>query len=339
MKTNLSNNDNNCQDIIIKDKETDKDSSYSNGSSNSITSLKEKTNNFLRITGIITSSTILLLIFLTIFLYFYENSSRNYQLLLFNFNETYSPFQTHAVSAILYLLIIFTFYSVIIYSLVFKYDKDFTKTFFSKKNSKLYTLINAFVVGILFITCIFTKTIFTSILNLALLSCILLAIVVLYKFVKAKKKLSLFALLGISISTSVFMAFYTYLFLYDIADLITSIYGDPNVNDVFKQSIAIFVNVVFWGIATVLLSIYKDIVFSISLLLVEIGYVSNYSNLAANEIITGWSIIAFNIMSVIFIVIKYKKGVFGYDENDSWIKDLENEWKDNNSRKNEIDNK
>jgi hypothetical protein len=314
------------RDNLIKED----DGVSSHASSNSITSLRESKNNLLRISGIISSLTIILLIFLTLFFYFFYGSTHDYHILLFEYKSgNYTPLETHAALIVIYLFILIFFYAVISYSLIFQNEKEFMKIFSLIKFTRLFLIMNGVLIAFFFSCCFFGKTVATSIINLVLLISSTACNVVTYKRIKIKKKLSPFALVGISFFLSVLLAFSSYLILYGFCDLLTINSGEAYQSDDYKQICAIVFNLIYCGIAVVLLSIHKDIIFSLALILIEVGYISNTEALALDEQITGMSIIAFIVVSVLFTLLKYKKAVFGYEDTEVLIKDLENDWKEN----------
>lgn len=316
---------------LIKIDQLSRQNTTSSHTSASITNFKGNKNNFLRISGIVTSSVLSFFILLTVIFYFVFGSTRNYQIITFQFTHGYTPFETHQVSLIIYLILIFGFYSIITYILITQKDKEFMEIFQKERFNKQFSLINLFLISVLFLGVISVKTLLTSILILSFFLASTIFLVVLYRNLKNKKKLSLPALFGLSIFLSVLLAFNTYSILYIIADLITLNYGQAYVMDNLKEFFSIFINVIYACIAIVLLSVYKDIIFSFCLLLIEIGFIANSYKLVTSEIITGSFIISFVLVSIIITVIKYKKAVFGFEENDAWIRDLENDWKENSS--------
>ena len=313
-------------DTLIKQK----DVISRNTSSNSITSLKENKYNFLRISIITSSITNIIMIFLTIFFYFFYGSSWDYHILLFEYkSDSYTPFETHAVSIVIFLLALMILFGIVSYSLIFQKEKEFIKIFSLSSFLKPFLFMNAVMIAFFFLCCFFKKTVSTSILNLILLISSTVCIVLNYKHIKIKKKLSPFTLVGISFFLSIIFAFNSYLILYNFSDLITINSGVAYKITNFKIVFAIIVNIIYWGICIVLLTLYKDIIFSLSLIVIEVGYASNSQNLSLEEIITGITIIAFIFISVIFMVLRYKNGVLGYEESEDLMEELVNDWKEN----------
>jgi len=96
--------------------------------------------------------------------------------------------------------------------------------------------------------------------------------------------------------------------------------------------LAITANVIYALVTIILISYYKDVIFAIIMIIIEIGYIIDlfsYSKSLSADKIVSLVILSLIFLSILASVIKYGKLVFGY-EPDHDVEHLMCQFKNNN---------
>jgi len=152
-----------------------------------------------------------------------------------------------------------------------------------------------------------------------------------YKKVKEKKNLNWLANIGIYSQISVTLSSNFYYLLYNTINLITY---DEDMTRTTKGMIdlSLTANVIYSLITILLISYYKDVIFALILMIIEIGYIINIfinnheEGFFSREKITSLVVVSIITLSIITSVVKYGKSVMGY-ERDNDIENLLDKYK------------
>lgn len=152
-----------------------------------------------------------------------------------------------------------------------------------------------------------------------------------YKKIKVKKNLEFLANMGLYSQISIVFSSNTYYLLYNTINLITfdDIVMGPSDTMI---DLAITANVIYALVTIILISYYKDVIFAIIMIIIEIGYIIDlfsYSKSLSADKIVSLVILSLIFLSILASVIKYGKLVFGY-EPDHDVEHLMCQFKNNN---------
>lgn len=140
-------------------------------------------------------------------------------------------------------------------------------------------------------------------------------IIVLYIKKKRKKYNRVVSIINESFFLSLLLGLYCYELLYSIFNLIKFY------SDYISFSIDIYVgiglNLVFFCVALCLLTLFKDIVFTLFLGIIEIGLLMQKTNNNIFETISSMIILLFLFGSSVILIFKYKTKIFGYVEQEN----------------------
>jgi len=238
---------------------------------------------------------------------------RNDNIIFFNFKEESDPhiihdFQTQFVS--LYFLISVIFLIIVSFTILYFVNykngdseliTDISKSFGVEYTISLFLLSISFVLGILL-----TNHRFQSLLTNTLIHCVVIACLFLtYKNIKNRKNLTFPSYLSFYVLLSIILSLSFYVILYGCCNLILYDSGENK-----TSIVSIVANVLYCVTSTVLITYYKDVFFSLTYLVILIGYMT--TGLASAEFYSSLTLLIFISISILLTIIKYRNQAFGY---------------------------
>lgn len=288
----------------------------------SITNMKMKASSFPRILGLISSLVLLLTIIASVILFIVYGKSRNWTILSFEFATAAAPFETNVVCLFLCLILIVAGLSIHIASLLVPKDADFLNIFY-EDTANFYIVINFLLLGPFILGMIYSQGLYSIIIVLVSSTAALGCNLFLYQRIKLRKNFSITALMGHNVYISILLSFLAYIVIYNAflaflkgKDVHTEAYQD------LREKLSVAANSIYACCAVVCIAITKDIVFSMLLLIIEIGHISNAAELAYSELIAAFTILVFILISVFITIIRYRRLACGYDDSDELVQSL-----------------
>jgi hypothetical protein len=264
---------------------------------------------------------------IVLFLLNTSHSVDSFSILTFKFNNLNMIFQTHPASFTLCLILILLLSGLNIYSIVDFKDEVF-RNIFSSEYNYFYIFTNVFLSIMFFHGLIIRKDEtenFLDFLFAFIFYSLLLAFsVVLYKNIKIRKNFSKISQFSQNIYVSFITSLATYLVLYSLMNFIFSFYIKDNENYYeIRSSLSIIADCVYAAVAVVCITLYKDLVFPLVLLILEIGYLIESENLPKLNLTITWIILGFLVAGMIATFYRYKKLTFGYEDLNELIQSLQ----------------
>lgn len=164
---------------------------------------------------------------------------------------------------------------------------------------------------------IFGKIMAGLIISVTLNLLIFVFLIFFYKDIKLKKNLTVGSLICISVYTSLILAFTTYTCFYNLSEILSqSLSKSQNDIDInlIKEILCISCYSIFSVLCIILLTHYKDVVFSLMLIYFLLGYLASENTLNQREFITVIILFSLLFMATLITLIKYGKGTFGYED-------------------------
>ena len=140
-----------------------------------------------------------------------------------------------------------------------------------------------------------------------------------YKKSKSRRNQSIIILINESFLISIVLCFVSYVLLFTLFEVIPLKTTDIK----SKNNISILFNILLTSIALILLTTYKDIIFTLSFFIVEAGIFSYNKEILCRENMSIIIIVSFMFISMVYTVGKFKKKVFGYEQDGEIIVNIE----------------
>ena len=133
-----------------------------------------------------------------------------------------------------------------------------------------------------------------------------------YLVTKSHKYKNIWSYVNISVLSSLLMAYHCYCFLFTISYFIMNFYKPQIGQDNEYPGIEIALSSIYFAIGIVVITVFKDIFFCISMVNLEIGllYVKRQSNYVLTTTIVNIAILSLNYASIITIIFAFNKKVF-----------------------------
>lgn len=234
-------------------------------------------------------------------------------ILCFNFDVPEFPFQTHVIS--IYVIVICILIGAVTNTIaLLKINDDNYKNILCNDVSYNF-IISCTCLSVTFLIGLFSKneilSLYFSLCFYAISFCLSFM-----SFIKIKNRRNITntSLYNLNIFTSILLSFITYLLLFNFIRVSTG-----KVDENYTMALAIMC--IYGAFSVVLMAIYKDIIYSIVLLIILIGY-TVLPVLTTTELVTSLSIMAFIVLSLILTALKYKKMVFGFEDSSELLKNL-----------------
>lgn len=271
---------------------------------------------------IITSIEIISFLGLIVYSYIFfirEGIKHNYILLCFEFDPTgYYPFRTDKAAIVLLFLILFGLLLIICNFFILN-DIKKIKSFYEAHqfffHINIACLGGSFIVGLLYLRDYDTLSI-----QLALSATGLICMSIVTIRDKKKKYSSIFSLLMESFIPPILMALDLFMIVNLCIELVSRTPWNIQMKTEFKSQMTIGGNIFILFIGIAVLTINKDILFPLSLVILETGMMTNGSNYTFWEMLSCILVVLFIFGSVTSLIFKKKKEVFrisfGIGEND-----------------------
>lgn len=133
-----------------------------------------------------------------------------------------------------------------------------------------------------------------------------------YYKIKAKKNLSYISNIGLFTQISVDFSLGVYLFLCSLVNTIT--YSSHEPSNSLRLGLSITANAIYCLTTLVLITYYKDVIFAMTFVVIEVGYLSNSESIEYGEIITAIVNMSLIFISIVTAIFQYGKLTFGYEE-------------------------
>ncbi len=108
---------------------------------------------------------------------------------------------------------------------------------------------------------------------------------------------------------------------------IITFHSSDEISTGLKKGLSISANVIYCLTTVVLISYYKDIVFALTFLVIEVGYLAKSPILDKDEVITAIVLLSFIFISVVTSIFRDGKLTFGYQEEETMDNLLEKQRK------------
>ena len=249
-----------------------------------------------------------------------KNKSKSNFLLCFDFTgDLYFPFQTDIYALYLYLLFLFVTLICTIYMLI-ESDIPSLKNYLYR--SLLFILLTLAVLGASFIIgAVFKERNFKFMITNLLLSISGFTFTG-YIYFKTRKSIyyDIKIFLGEYFLTSLLFSFECYFVLFNICDLVTKNNQSANkgkAQDRENEIMNFLCNIAYFLSGIIVLTIFRDIVFPIILIIIELGLLMTPKG-DAKDVITAVVTVLFVFYALVFTIFKSKKELFRiYQEKDN----------------------
>ncbi len=84
----------------------------------------------------------------------------------------------------------------------------------------------------------------------------------------------------------------------------------------FKKGFSIAMNVIYCLTTIALITYYKDVIYAMIFVIIEVGYISKSALLTKGELITAIVLLSFIFISIVTSIFKYGKLSFGYERDE-----------------------
>jgi len=132
-----------------------------------------------------------------------------------------------------------------------------------------------------------------------------------YYKIKVKRNLSYIANIGLYTQISIILSAGVYLFLYSLIN--TIVYGALDKNK-FVEGLSIAANIIYCLTSLLLMTYYKDIIFAMTFVGIEVGFISKSSLLGEGELITAIVVLSLISIGIVTSIFQFGKLTFGYEE-------------------------
>jgi hypothetical protein len=116
------------------------------------------------------------------------------------------------------------------------------------------------------------------------------------------------------------MSFEVYVIFYNLACLICKF---NETSDDLRADMSIVICCLYGAAAIAVMTDFKDIVFSLCMEIINLGFLTSYEHLSEKEIITSIVVGSFVFIADLVTIFKYKQIIFGYEEDEDLIKALD----------------
>ena len=133
-----------------------------------------------------------------------------------------------------------------------------------------------------------------------------------YLVTKSHKYKSIRSYINISVLSSLLMAYHCYCFLFTINYFIMNFYKPKIGKDTEYPGIEITFSSIYFAVGIVIITVFKDIFFCVSMVNLEIGllYIKRQSEYVLTTTIVNIAILSLNYASIIIIIFAFNKKVF-----------------------------
>ena len=274
-----------------------------------------------RFSSLISSFIFIASLLVSIYFYYFDSKEDKTQKIIVTFQfktEAYIPFQLNEISFLIFISIIILFIISFIFCII-KNDYRFQSPF--KEDLAVFFPWILFFISVSFII----RLIYNDnhlLINLIILVlyafCMLMASCI-YKKSKSRRNQSIIILINESFLISIVLCFVSYVLLFTLFEVIPLKTTDIK----SKNNISILFNILLTSIALILLTTYKDIIFTLSFFIVEAGIFSYNKEILCRENMSIIIIVSFMFISMVYTVGKFKEKVFGYEQDGEIIVNIE----------------
>lgn len=127
--------------------------------------------------------------------------------------------------------------------------------------------------------------------------------------------ISIFTCVSVQMSMCCYQLMYTIINIISVNNYLESGQEIDNTSNLFV-GLAIGANTIYSLTSVILLTYYKDILFSLVFIIIQVGYVSKSSQLTSSEIITSIVLLGFVFIGIVTSSFKNGKKAFGYEADD-----------------------
>jgi hypothetical protein len=143
---------------------------------------------------------------------------------------------------------------------------------------------------------------------------------------KLKKNLTFMPFVTIYLFTSTVFSFLTYTIFFNLSEIILFAFkqdGDTNVID-YVKGICYMTSYISYSLISVLLIAYaKDVVYAIVHEYILIPFLlSSIYNEFENGVVTSIVLLSFNLVAIVASIIKYRKTIFGFEDEQEFVNNL-----------------
>jgi hypothetical protein len=262
---------------------------------------------FSRISTIILSCFIIAAIILNIIFSFLENF-REYSFFFDGRHVKYIPLKLSIIMSIILQLIFAFFFTGHTYSLIRNRNQEFLRIY-----NKNFSYMFIFFQMCFLILCI-SKIInlknqtFELIIGMVLQLICLLPVIYIYSRVKRNIGIKKFGCIFYQV---IFISFLLAFIIFILIDEIGVFISVKFMNFELRWELCIVLNITLSLIGIALLATFKDIFFAIFIIYVEVSFIINLNYISTEELITSICSCVVMIFGVLGIVIKYKRKIFG----------------------------
>ena len=272
-----------------------------------------KTLNIIRVFAFITILAFLIITFLSIIIYERQEKHTNHILLCFVFEEdVYYPFRTSIYAFYLFILLLF-FQTLVAVYYIFRYDLDEIKNYIIKPvwliNATLLTISVEFLVGDYM-----SKNLSFNIIHLIFSGTGLLLSGWIYLSTRNNSYNNMILLLSEYALSSSLFSFECYLVLFNLCGYFTKTPNDPSTH---KENFNIIFNIIYFSFGLISLTIFKDIIFPVVLIIMELGLLME-PTCKFREILTSILITLFVFYALVYTVFRNKKEIFRYKKEEKF---------------------
>lgn len=274
-----------------------------------------------RFSSLVSSLIFLCSLIVSIYFYYFDSKEDPTQKIIITFQfktEAYIPFQLNEISFLIFISIIILFIISFVFCII-KNDYRFQSPF--KEDLAVFFPWILFFISISFIIHLIYNDnhLLINMLILILYAFCMLMASCIYKKSKSRKNQSIIILINESFLISIFLCFVSYVLLFTLFEVIPLKTTDYK----SKSNISILFNILLTSIALILLTTYKDVIYTLTFFIIEAGIFSYKNEILCRENISIIIIVVFMFISMIYTIGKFKKKIFGYDQDGEIIVNIE----------------
>lgn len=269
-----------------------------------------KTINNIRKFALTTTFIFLAITIFCISIYQIKGQNKSFILLCFLFApDSYYPFHTSLFSLYICIFILFLQLIPIIYYFL-KVDLDEIKDYLTQSslfiNATLLTISIEFLIGNFM-----SRTLNFTVIQMMLSTIGLIIISLVYFDTRMKVYNNIILLIGEYFLSGSLFSFSCYLLLFNVCDFLTNTPFDPTLHTKYKEYLNILCNFIYFSLGLISLLLYKDIIFSIIFIIIELGFLMR-PKYSFFETLTCIIISSFMFYGLIFTVFKNQKKLFKF---------------------------
>lgn len=103
------------------------------------------------------------------------------------------------------------------------------------------------------------------------------------------------------------------MFLFNLVNIL--VYGALD-KSVYGEGLTIAANIIYCLTSLLLITYYKDVIFAMTFIVIEVGFLSKSALLEEGEVIAAIVVLSFIFISIVTAIFQFGKLTFGYEEDE-----------------------